>query len=479
VESIRTFRTFCPERNTKNEIVIECSSSQEIEEALNSAHLSRHFWENKSIQLRVDFLLAIRGQLIQDQSEIQYFYCLESGLSVSRFEVEFTRTLFQLEHFANFLQTNFSRITAQTEKQDYNFPTLYKHLCPIGPVVVLGSSNFPLAYSTIGGDSVAAIAAGCPVIVKAHPFHALTSIKVASAVKKVAEKLELPNGVFTHLLDDGYSLATQLVTDERVKGVGFTGSIQGGRAIFDLANRRLSPIPVFAEMGSSNPVVINFTEWKESKKYAELLAHSITNDAGQFCTKPGLIFLPNSNGGSEFIEQLIHQISNCSNFFMLHPSILANFEKNKEIKLQTDKVQLVVEKSSELSMQGNITLATCDARTFLNHENLQEEVFGPFALIIRYEDDLELEKCLSKLHGQLTGTILTDLKSDQIKSKDWFQMLKDKVGRLILNGVPTGVSVHLAMNHGGPYPATTDSRFTAVGASSIYRFLKNITFQNW
>lgn len=247
----------------------------------------------------------------------------------------------------------------------------------------------------------------------------------------------------------------------------------------DLASKRKSPIPVFAEMGSANPVVFLENGFEEKiNHFAPLFAGSICNDAGQFCTKPGLFFIPKSEKGNELTVRLIEEVIELSSFYMLHPNIQNRFEQLKKER-ESIVVNSLVEKRGQLEpLQGRQAILQIDSKEFLAHNQLQEEVFGPFALIISYENRAELMTCIAKLEGQLTGTIV----GNSIKSPDFeevIDLLSTKVGRLILNGIPTGVRVDEAMNHGGPYPASSDSRFTAVGTQSITRFLRNITFQNF
>jgi len=475
---MRGFQTFNPQLNDFNPIKYCSSTYEEVELALEKSQKAFLSYSKTSPTLRSELLLQIAQELETAKSKIEAFYCSESGLSKARFEVEFTRTIFQLTSFSEFLLNNWKQQETFTHASQ-NLPSLRKTPLAIGPVLVMGSSNFPLAYSTIGGDSVAALAAGCPVIVKAHPMHVGTSLEVSNCILSALRKLNLVEGIFQHLIDDGFEVATQLITDARIQAVGFTGSIRGGRAIMDLASKRKSPIPVFAEMGSANPVVFLENGFEEKiNHFAPLFAGSICNDAGQFCTKPGLFFIPKSEKGNELTTRLIEEVIEHSSFYMLHPSIQNKFESLKK-ELERLVTNTLIEKKGQLEpLQGRQAILQIDAKEFLAHNQLQEEVFGPFALIISYEYNAELMTCLAKLEGHLTGSIV----GDSSKSPDFEEvvdLLSLKVGRIILNGIPTGVRVDEAMNHGGPYPASSDSRFTAVGTQSITRFLRNLTFQNF
>ena len=475
---MRGFQTFNPQLNDFNPERYISSTQEDVELALEKSHKAFLTYSKTSPTLRSELLLQIAQELGTAKSTIESFYCSESGLSKARFEVEFTRTIFQLTSFSDFLLNNWKQLETFTPAS-HNLPSLRKTPRAIGPVLVMGSSNFPLAYSTIGGDSVAALAAGCPVIVKAHPMHVGTSLEVSNCILSAIRKLNLEEGIFQHLIDDGFEVATQLITDARIQAIGFTGSIRGGRAIMDLASKRKSPIPVFAEMGSANPVVFLENGFEEkTHHFASLFAGSICNDAGQFCTKPGLFFIPKSEKGNELTTKLIEEVIEHSSFYMLHPSIQNKFELLKKER-ESLVVNSLIEKKGQLeSLQGRQAILQVDAREFLKNNQLQEEVFGPFALIVNYESNADLRDCLEILEGQLTGTIV----GDSIKSPGFeyvIDLLSTRVGRLILNVIPTGVRVDEAMNHGGPYPASSDSRFTAVGTQSITRFLRNITFQNF
>ena len=475
---MRGFQTFNPQLNDFNPIKYCSSTYEEVELALEKSQKAFLSYSKTSPTLRSELLLQIAQELGNAKSTIEAFYCSESGLSKARFEIEFTRTIFQLTSFSDFLLNNWKELETFTPASQ-NLSSLRKTPRAIGPVLVMGSSNFPLAYSTIGGDSVAALAAGCPVVVKAHPMHVGTSLEVSNCILSAIRKLSLEEGIFQHLIDDGFEVATQLITDARIQAIGFTGSIRGGRAIMDLASKRKSPIPVFAEMGSANPVVFLENGYEEKiNHFAPLFAGSICNDAGQFCTKPGLFFIPKSKKGNELTTRLIEEVIEQSSFYMLHPSIQNKFELLKKERESLVANSLVEKKGQLEHLQGRQAILQIDAKEFLAHNQLQEEVFGPFAMIVSYENSVELKTCLAKLEGQLTGTIV----GDSIKSPDFDEvvdLLSFKVGRIILNGIPTGVRVDEAMNHGGPYPASSDSRFTAVGTQSITRFLRNITFQNF
>jgi NADP-dependent aldehyde dehydrogenase len=353
-------------------------------------------------------------------------------------------------------------------------------LIPLGPVVVFGASNFPFAYSTAGGDTACAFAAGCPVIVKAHPAHAETSEKVAAAILKAADKCKMPKGIFAHVHGANIEVGKQLVIHPKTKAVGFTGSLAGGKQLFDWGNQREIPIPVFAEMGSINPVFLLPEKLKQSyDEIAETYADSITQGIGQFCTNPGLIIGIESDDLQKFISVLGKKIQKVAPLKMLHPGIAKAFDENREKALQQKNVTTVsVSDTQKKENEGTPTIATATAENFLNNPVLHQEVFGPYSLVIRCSDKREMIEVARHLEGQLTSTLMAS-DNDFISNNELIEEIKNICGRFVLNGVPTCVQVCLSMQHGGPFPATTDSRFTSVGADGIKRFARPIAFQNW
>lgn len=478
--SQKGFYTFNPRENKFNSTLHFCSTESEIAFALQDSSEAFERYANLEFGARIELLERIKAKLLSHKDAIKEAYLTESGLEKSRFEIEFKRTVFQIELFCDFLKTHFQETrVSQKENLELNTPRLIKKNIPLGPILVIGSSNFPLAYSTIGGDTVAALAAGCTVIVKAHPMHVETSKAVANCIFEAIEELKLPRGIFCHLIDDGYEVATKLICDKRIKGVGFTGSIKGGRSLMNLAASREEPIPVFAEMGSINPVVIfNDSLELNIETWSENLANSVCNDAGQFCTKPGLIFIPNSTEGTIFLKRLEKKILEFKSFHMLHPSILKSYEKLKARRAKTANSPLFEKEGKLEEMQGRQGLLETTPSVLLNNPELYEEVFGPFAIVILYNSEIELKNCLNKLTGQLTMTFLGS-ENEFKKHSKFIQLATEKAGRIIFNGIPTGVTVCQSMNHGGPYPASSDSRFTAVGTDSIFRFTRSVTYQNF
>lgn len=477
----RVFRTFDPVKNKENPTLFFEATQEEVDKAAELAEDAFIKLQSISYIQRAQFLFEIANEIEELGESLLNCYISESGLSYDRALSERARTIFQLRSFAELVKIN-EWIEPSIDLADNDRipvkPDLRKMLIGIGPVVVFGASNFPLAYSTAGGDTAAAFAAGCPVIVKSHPMHAGTGELVASAIVKAAKKTDMPKGIFSNLNAVGFEVGQTLVQHSKIKAVGFTGSIKGGRALFDLANNRPEPIPVFAEMGSLNPIVILTESLDEnSEKWSALISSSITTGSGQFCTKPGLIFMIDNEVTDRFIEELTAQVIHKDALSMLHPSIHEKFEKNKSLALQ-DVSGVSFEKEGTISLNyGRQAILVVGGQTFCENPRLHEEVFGPFSIIVKCKNQTELINCIDKLNGQLTGTVIGSVE-EIISFSQIITVLQNKVGRIIFNGVPTGVEVCPSMHHGGPYPASTDSRFTAVGIDSIRRFARPVVFQN-
>ncbi|WP_459212582.1 aldehyde dehydrogenase (NADP(+)) [Aquimarina rhabdastrellae] len=480
----KTFTTFNPKENKENAQQFVEASQEEIQQATQLATEAYQTYKQISGAKKAEFLNAIADEILALDQTLIDVYTSESGLPEGRAQGERGRTVGQLrafaDHIANGTWVEATIDTAQPERTPLPKVDLRKMLVPLGPVVVFGASNFPLAFSTAGGDTAAALASGCPVIVKSHPMHAGTGELVAGAVIRAAERTGMPNGVFSNLNSSGIEVGAALVKDQNVKAVGFTGSIKGGRALYDLAAQREEPIPVFAEMGSINPVVILPKAAAErSESLAKTYAGSITLGAGQFCTNPGLILGVKGEALDNFTNQLSEEIVKIDPNCMLHPNIARNFQENKERMLAQEGVEVKADYQQEVaSNYGRQTVTTVSGDTFLSNPTLHHEVFGPYSMIVQCENTGQLEQIVAKIEGQLTGTIIAEDKEIE-QHPQIVSALQNRVGRIIFNGVPTGVEVCPSMQHGGPYPASTDSRFTAVGVNSIKRFARPFSFQNW
>ncbi len=478
------FRTFNPVTNTENSTVITEASKEEIDAAVTLAATAFFSYSKKTGKDKAVFLRAIVSEITLLGDSLLELYTSESGLSKERAIAERRRTLGQLNAFADLLdEGSWVRATidtAQADRQPVAKVDLRKMLVALGPIVVFGASNFPLAYSTAGGDTAAALAAGCPVLVKSHPMHAGTGELVASAIIKAAKKTGMPDGVFSNLNSSGVEVGQLLVQHPKVKGVGFTGSIRAGRALFDLVMQRPEPIPFFGEMGSVNPVVLLPKALQDkAAHWATLLAASITLDAGQFCTNPGLLLGIKGPELDEFKQHLAREIQNQTPLCMLHPDIHEAYCNGKESALAQEGLGVLASASIALAENyGGQLLAEVSGGVFLKNPTLHREVFGPFSLLVVCENRTELEEVLQQLEGQLTGSIIAT-QEEMSTHENLVQILQNKVGRMIFSGVPTGVEVCSSMQHGGPYPASTDARFTAVGVHSIQRWVRPVSFQNW
>ena len=455
----------------------------EINEALHAAGIASLEYRKMSLKQRANFMRTIAQNLENANAELISTAAEETHLTPERLQSEKARTVFQLNSYAaacekgDWMQV---KIDFPDEKRIPPKPGIRKMMIPLGPVVVFGSSNFPFAYSTAGGDTACAFAAGCPVIVKAHPAHANTSQIVASLILEAVEKCNMPEGTFTHIHGASVETGKQLVLHPETKAVGFTGSFTGGKQLFDWGNQRKVPIPVFAEMGSVNPVFLLPGKLKtDSAELAAMYAGSITLGVGQFCTNPGVIIGIESDDLDKFIATLAQKIKKIAPGQMLHPGIAKGFNERKQKALSQNGVdEVAVSEIIAKENEGSPAIATTSAKNFLKNSFLHEEVFGPYSLIVQCKNNDELLAVAQALEGQLTATLMAT-PDDINQHSSLIEAIKNICGRLIYNGVPTGVEVCLSMQHGGPFPATTDSRFTSVGADGIIRFVRPVAFQNW
>jgi len=461
------------------------ATKAEVDEALQKALAAWRLYRNFSGQQKATFLCAIADEIEALGDELVRRAMAETGLPEGRIIGERGRTCGQLRLFAQLVEEgSWVEATidkAQPDRTPAPKPDVRRMLTAIGPVVVFTASNFPLAFSTAGGDTASALAAGCPVIVKAHESHPGTNALVAGAIQRAAKATNMPDGVFSSLNGRGYWLGETLVQHPLTKAVAFTGSHRGGKALYDLANKREEPIPVFAEMGSVNPIFLLPAKVKNSyDDLAVQIANSVNLGAGQFCTNPGLLIALDNEDTTKLAGALRGVFSNLPQATMLNPGIHKNFASGKAEMLSNEGVETEFAASEEAGngkLKAPPTVASVSARAFLENPKMQDEVFGPFSLLIKCVDQAEMERVAEALQGQLTATIVGET-SEIAAAPALLELLREKVGRLLFNGVPTGVEVCHAMQHGGPYPATTDSRFTSVGTSAIKRFARPISFQN-
>jgi len=352
-------------------------------------------------------------------------------------------------------------------------------LRPIGPVVVFGASNFPLAFSVAGGDTASAFAAGNPVIVKAHHAHPGTSELVGVAVSDAVRECELHEGVFSLIYGGGSNVGTALVKHPLIKAGGFTGSRSGGRALFDAASSRPEPIPFYAEMSSVNPVVVLPEALRTRSEQVAIGLHaSVTLGAGQFCTNPGLVFLPDSDDAKLFVAKLRELMTATPEQTMLTPGIRSSYQQGVSSRTGQVGVATVAANSATATCAAATALFQIDAPGYLANPMLSDEIFGPTTLIVTYRDKDELFKLAASLEGQLTATV-QGTEEELTANGELLDVLQIKAGRVLFNGFPTGVEVGHAMVHGGPYPATSDGRSTSVGTRAIFRFTRQVCFQSF
>ena len=456
---------------------------REVNQAVEKAAAAFQSYRKSSGIKKAEFLEAIGNEIMAIGDELITVCCAESGLPKVRIEGERGRTVGQLKLFANLLKEGSwldARIeTADSERIPLPKPDIRSMQMPLGTVLVFGASNFPLAFSVAGGDTASALAAGCSVIVKAHPAHAGTSWLVGKAIQKAAILTGMPDGVFSLLFGDGPILGAQLVTHPEVKAVGFTGSFGAGKVIYDLAVRRDIPIPVYAEMGSTNPVfILPHALQNHATSIAKGFSASATLGVGQFCTNPGMLIYEKSESANEFTNKLEEEFTQTSGGTMLTSNIYKSYNDGvkKHAGIPTVKTLAKGSETDELNVASPI-LFKINSNTLTAHPELAEEVFGPTSLLVEVASKQDILELARNLTGHLTATVHgTD--NDLVEYQDLLHILEQKVGRLLINGYPTGVEVCSAMVHGGPFPATTDSRSTSVGTAAIYRFTRPICYQN-
>jgi 2,5-dioxopentanoate dehydrogenase len=452
--------------------------------------ISRRAWQgylvnkNQSLLKREEMLKNIASEIEAIGEELIKTAMEESNLPEARIVGERGRTMNQLLSFAAACKRGdwmeLSIDTADATRTPPK-PDLRSMMIPTGPVLVFGASNFPLAFSTAGGDTASALAAGCSVVVKAHPGHIKTSRMVAKAISIALEKSNLSQDIFIHVEDNASNeLATALIKDKNIKSIAFTGSPYVGKAIWKMANERSEPIPVFAEMSSINPIFILEEKMKaEHASLATTLVGSINMGAGQFCTNPGLIVVQKGAETTLLLDQMKQEFSNVKPSKMLNQGIADNYRKTKTNTLTQPNITLLAQTSFTAEQDEVIpTIATVDASDFITNESLLSEVFGAFSLVVQCETIKEMEAVANFIDGQLTSTFMATTK-DLENNMPLVDLVKEKCGRLIINNVPTGVEVNNSMQHGGPWPSTTDSRFTSVGTGAIKRFIRPMSFQNY
>jgi alpha-ketoglutaric semialdehyde dehydrogenase len=462
------------------------ATTDELETAVGLAHEAFSSYSHLSGKQKGVFLRKIAGRIESISSEVIERAELETALPKGRLQAETARTCGQLRLFAQIVEEGSwatARIDrAAPDRRPNPRPDIRSMLHPLGPVAVFGASNFPLAFSVAGGDTASALAAGNPVIVKAHPAHPGTSELVARAIRESVRDCKLPEGVFSLLFDGGTHVGATLVQHPRVKAVGFTGSRAAGRALMELVSSRPEPIPFFGEMSSTNPVFILPGALRDrGETVATGLHSSFTLGAGQFCTKPGVVFVPNGTDADAFAARLQQLVLQQPGEFNLLTAGIATAYGSAIAHRKSDAAVKFAAEAPPATARGcsvPAALFETDARTFLHNTNLAHEIFGPTTLLVRHTGRDEILEIARNLEGQLTATI-HGTEEDLLEFAELVAILENKVGRLVFNGFPTGVEVCHAIVHGGPYPATSDGRSTSVGSQAILRFARPVCYQGF
>lgn len=460
------------------------ATKEEINRAIDKAGKAFEKYSRTSAVERALFLETIADEIMAVGDELIERAKLESGLPEARLQGERGRTTGQLRLFAAVLREG-SWVeavidTAMPERTPLPRADIRKMLVPVGPVLVFGASNFPFAFSTAGGDTASALAAGNPVIVKAHEAHLGTNELMANAISRAAQKCNMPDGVFSFVISNDVETIQQMVKHETIKAIGFTGSRKAGNAIFRTAAvDRKKPIPVYAEMSSINPVLVLPGKLNNNvAAIAAQLVSSVTLGAGQFCTNPGLIFVLQNADAVQLVNAIAELLLKTVPATMLNKEVCSNYYNSLHTLQRQQGVQVIAAvDNAGADYKGAAALLQVGAADFIVNEALQEEVFGPSTLVVVCKDQVELQQAIASLHGQLTGTVI-GTHEDISTFQPVISALSDKVGRLLYNGVPTGVEVCHAMVHGGPYPATTNANSTSVGADAIKRFARPLCLQD-
>lgn len=460
------------------------ATESDIDCAAAAAGAAIESFQARSAEDRAAFLEAIAEQIMALGDVLIQRAGAETALPEARLISERGRTVMQLNAFAELIREG-SWVEAHIDlpipdRKPLPKPDVRRMLVPVGPVAVFSASNFPFAFSVAGGDTASALAAGCPVVVKAHPGHPGTSELTARAIQSAAQQCGMPPGIFSMIHGNTPDVGMRLVMHPAIKAIGFTGSLRAGRAIYNAAATRPEPIPVYAEMGSTNPVfVLPGALNIRGPQIAEGMVQSVTLGVGQFCTSPGLVFGLAGEPLPGFTEQVRQCADASAAGTMLTDSLYDQFNRGTDELRRTAGVGLLTSSGQDPSASKvSATVFVTDAATFQSNEAMHEELFGPAAIIVTCDSADEMLQIARNLSGQLTATV-HGTEADLEQYRDLLTVLRQKAGRLIINGFPTGVEVCPSMQHGGPYPATTDSRTTSVGTGAIKRFVRPVCFQNF
>ena len=479
----RQFKAVNPARGVALEPAFSAASDAEVEAACALAQAAFDPYRMPPPERRADFLEAIAQQILEQGEALLERAHLETGLPAARLAGERARTVGQLRLFAAELRTGewlgLRVDPALPDRKPAPRPDLRQRRIPCGPVAVFGASNFPLAFSVAGGDSAAALAAGCPILVKGHPAHPGTSEWVARAIVAAAAQTDMPEGVFSLLNGPDNALGAALVRDPRIRAVAFTGSRAGGLALMQIAAGRAEPIPVFAEMSSVNPVVLLPAALAgQAAELAQGFVGSLALGVGQFCTNPGIVLALEGEGLQQFIDAAAAAVNALNPAVMLTKGIHSAYDRGVERMAAQGARLLARGPESSARNCARAALFSVAGAGLLEHPGLAEETFGPASLIVRCAAIEELRAILERFEGQLTATLHMQA-ADQELAQELLPTLERKAGRIIVNSWPTGVEVCHAMVHGGPFPATADGRSTSVGTLAIDRFLRPVCYQGF
>ncbi|MFH5831268.1 aldehyde dehydrogenase (NADP(+)) [Halalkalibaculum sp. DA384] len=454
------------------------ATGDEVDQAFRKAEEAFKVYRQKSGTRRAELLEAIADEIEVLGDQLIRRCSRETGLTEGHLNGERGRTVGQLRLFGKVIREG-SWVDARIDTSKEG-PDIRSMKMALGPVGIFGASNFPLAFSVAGGDTASALAAGCTIVVKAHPAHPGTCEMVGGAIRKAVEETGMPDGTFSMVQGTSHEVGQAMVEHPLAKAIGFTGSFKGGKALYDAATRRPEPIPVYAEMGSTNPMFLLPGALKEQgEELAEGLVNSVNLGVGQFCTNPGLVAYQDSDEARAFQQKVSEHFKKASAGTMLTAGIQSAYKQGLEKLLQQEGVRLVADgKDNGSATPGVPHLLNVSSKDFLANRFLEEEVFGPSTLTITAGGKQDLVAIAENLQGHLTAT-LYGTEQDLEEYSELVRVLQRKVGRLIFNGFPTGVQVNHAMVHGGPFPATTDARATSVGTLAIERFVRPVCFQGF
>ncbi len=478
------FQAINPATNNKLEGEYKNATSAEINQAVEKATNAFQVYRKIDNEKKAQFLDQIATEIENLGDTLLERGHLETALPLGRLQGERGRTMNQLRLFASVVREGSwvdARIDkAQPDREPFPKSDIRHMTIPLGPVAVFGASNFPLAFSTAGGDTASALAAGCPVVYKGHPAHPGTTELVAKAISTAIERTGMPSGTFSLVQGNTIQVGETLVKHPSIKAVGFTGSYKGGMAMFKYANSRPEPIPVFSEMGSTNPMFVLPGALRERAiEIANGYTNSINMGVGQFCTNPGLTILSDSPDSEAFLSTLKNSIKNVEPGTMLTSGIQSAYNKGLEQLAANNNLEVLADGKDPQDEQKVVSkVFKTSMQSFLENESLAEENFGPSSLLVEASTKEEILKAAHALGGHLTATVHAT-EEDLENYRELFDILEQKVGRVLINGFPTGVEVCHSMVHGGPFPATTAPSSTSVGTNAIKRFVRPICFQDY